>query len=247
VGLQLLIALTGNYCFFNLLTIALCVLLLDDSFFHRWLPTVLIARLTEENRAERAASVLEPVGKVVKAALAVVILMISSSEMLGTFEQGAAVPRFARQLVEWQAPFYLANSYGLFAVMTTSRTEIVVEGSNDGQTWQAYEFKYKPGDLARRLPWVAPYQPRLDWQMWFAALGTYQQNRWFVNFMVRLIQGSPEVTALLERNPFPSGPPLYVRAVAYDYHFTNFTARRATGDWWRRDRNGLYFPVVHGP
>ena len=111
-----------------------------------------------------------------RAVLAVVILMISGSEMLATFEQGAAVPGFARQLVDWQAPFYLANSYGLFAVMTTSRIEIVVEGSNDGQTWQAYEFKYKPGDLARRPPWVAPYQPRLDWQMWFAALGRYQEN-----------------------------------------------------------------------
>ena len=87
--------------------------------------------------------------------------------------------------------------------MTTSRDEIVVEGSNDGQTWQAYEFKYKPGNLARRPSWVAPYQPRLDWQMWFAALGTYQQNRWFANLMIRLLQGSPEVTALLEKNPFP--------------------------------------------
>ena len=164
--------------------------------------------------------------------------------MLVTFEQGSAVPGFARQLVDWQAPFDLVNSYGLFAVMTTSRIEIVVEGSNDGQTWQAYEFKYKPGDLARRPPWVAPYQPRLDWQMWFAALGTYQQNRWFANFMIRLLQGTPEVTALLENNPFPNGPPRYVRAVAYDYHFTDFTTRRATGDWWRRERKGLYFPEV---
>ena len=154
------------------------------------------------------------------------------------------MPGFARQLVDWQAPFDLVNSYGLFAVMTTSRTEIVVEGSNDGQTWQAYEFKYKPGDLARRPPWVAPYQPRLDWQMWFAALGSYQENPWFANFMIRLMQGTPEVTALLEKNPFPNGPPLYIRAVAYDYQFTDFTARRATGDWWRRERKGLYFPEV---
>jgi hypothetical protein len=245
VGFQLLIALTGNYCFFNLLTIFLCVLLLDDSFFSRWLPTWLVDRLAEgTGAAERPAASLAPLGKVMRAMLAVVILMISGSEMLVTFGKGSAVPGFARQLVEWQAPFDLANSYGLFAVMTASRIDIVVEGSNDGQTWQAYEFRYKPGDLARRPPWVAPYQPRLDWQMWFAALGTYQQNRWFANFMIRLMQGAAGVTALLEKNPFPNGPPLYVRAVAYDYHFTDFTARRATGEWWQRERKGLYFPEV---
>ena len=154
------------------------------------------------------------------------------------------MPSFARQLVSWQAPFDLANTYGLFAVMTTSRIEIVVEGSNDGQTWRAYEFKYKPGNVARRPPWVAPYQPRLDWQMWFAALGNYQENPWFSNFMIRILQGTPEVTALLASNPFPNGPPRYVRAVAYDYHFSDFSARQATGDWWRRERKGLYFPEV---
>jgi len=244
VGFQFLIALTGNYCFFNLLTIFLCVLLLDDSFFCRWLPKRLIDRLTERTGAERHASLAAPAGKVIRAVLAVLILMVSSSEMLVTFEHGDAVPGFASQLVDWQAPFDLVNTYGLFAVMTTSRTEIVVEGSNDGQTWQGYEFKYKPGDCARRPPWVAPYQPRLDWQMWFAALGTYPENPWFRNFMIRLLQGTPEVTELLASNPFPNGPPRYVRAVAYDYHFTDFTVRRATGDWWQRGRKGLYFPEV---
>lgn len=244
LGFQLLIVLTGNYCFFNLLTIVLCVLLFDDSFFSRWLPTGLIVGLTEGKRADRAASTLASAGKVMRAALAVVILMISGSEMLMNFRQRDAVPSFARQLVDWQAPFQLVNSYGLFAVMTTSRVEIVVEGSNDGQNWQAYEFKYKPGDSAHRPPWVAPYQPRLDWQMWFAALGDYQENRWFSNFMIRLMQGAPEVIALLGNNPFPNGPPLHIRAVAYDYQFTEFNTRRATGDWWRRERKELYFPEV---
>jgi len=244
VGFQLLIALTGNYCFFNLLTIILCVLLLDDSFFSRWLPKRLVNRLAKDSSAGRCASVVLPVGKVVRAVLALLILAISGSEMLETFKQGDAVPNFARQLVSWQAPFYLANTYGLFAVMTTSRIEIAVEGSNDGQTWQAYDFKYKPGNVARRPPWVAPYQPRLDWQMWFAAVGTYQDNPWFSNFMIRLLQGSPEVTALLANNPFPNAAPRYVRSVAYDYHFTDFTVGQATGDWWRRERKGLYFPEV---
>jgi len=242
VGFQLLIALTGNYCFFNLLAICLCVLLLDDSFFSRCLPKRLINRLNEGADAEGHASRVALSGKVIRAVLAVLILMISGSELLATLGQRGVLPDFVRQLVRWQAPFSLANSYGLFAVMTTSRLEIVLEGSNDGLTWQPYEFKYKPGNLARRPPWVAPYQPRLDWQMWFAALGNYQQNGWFNNFMIRLMQGAPEVTSLLQKNPFPNGPPVYVRAVAYDYHFTNVSSRRATDDWWRRDHEELYFP-----
>ena len=244
VGFQLVIALTGNYCFFNLLTIFLCVLLLDDSDFSCWLPKRLVDHLTEGTGAERHASLGASAGRVMRAVLAVLILMISGSEMLVTFKQRDAVPSFARQLVRWQAPFDLANAYGLFAVMTTSRIEIVVEGSNDGQIWWAYDFKYKPGNVGRRPPWVAPYQPRLDWQMWFAALGTYQENPWFSSFMIHLLQGTPEVMGLLASNSFPNGPPRYVRAVAYDYRFTVFTARRATGDWWQRQRKGLYFPEV---
>ena len=170
--------------------------------------------------------------------------MISGSELLVTFGHDGAVPNLAHRLISWQAPFYLSNTYGLFAVMTTSRIEIVVEGSNDGQTWQPYGFKYKPGSVARRPPWVAPYQPRPDWQMWFAALGNYQENPWFSNFMLRLLQGTPEVTALLASNPFPNAPPRYIRSVAYDYHFTDFTLRRATGNWWQREQKGLYFPEV---
>jgi lipase maturation factor 1 len=242
VGFQLLIALTGNYCFFNLLTIILCVLLLDDSFLCRWLPARLVERLAEGASVQRRVDRFAQAGRLMRAALAIVILTVSASEMLEDFQQGNMVPGFARQLVEWQSPFDLANSYGLFRVMTTSRIEIVVEGSDDGQTWRAYEFKYKPGDPGRRPSWVAPYQPRLDWQMWFAALSDYDQNRWFSNFMARLLEGAPEVTRLLGKNPFPTRPPRYVRALAYDYRFTDFTTRRATGDWWRRESKGLYFP-----
>jgi hypothetical protein len=115
--------------------------------------------------------------------------------------------------------------------MTTDRREIVFEGSNDGVNWLPYEFKYKPGDVNHRPGFVAPFQPRLDWQMWFAALGNARQNPWFVNFCEPLLQGSPDVLALLAKNPFPGHPPRYVRAEFYDYHFTNFAERRAAGAW----------------
>ena len=136
------------------------------------------------------------------------------------------------------APFRTVNSYGLFAVMTTERREIIVEGSNDGVTWLPYEFKYKPGDVNRRPGFVEPFQPRLDWQMWFAALGDYRQNPWFVNFCVRLLQGSPEVLALLAKNPFPSRPPRYLRAELYEYHFTDLQEHHASGAWWKREPAG---------
>jgi lipase maturation factor 1 len=240
---QLVIAITGNYAFFNLLTIFLCVLLIDDACWQRWLPSGIANRLaTDATAPERTR--LASTGRIVRVAVAAVILVVSGSEMLMTFNQDELVPGFARQMVEWQSPYGIANSYGLFAVMTTSRLEIVVQGSDDGHTWLPYEFKYKPGELARRPPWVAPYQPRLDWQMWFAALGSYQQNRWFANLLIRLLEGSPDVIALLQTNPFPNAPPRYIRAAGYEYHFTDFGSRRATGDWWRRDLKGLYFPVA---
>jgi len=238
-----LIAVTGNYAFFNLLTIALCFLALDDALWRRVLPRRVWARIQPFEGGEPRPS-LTSAGRTLRAILTVVLLVISISGMLGTFGAGALVPGFVDEFVGVLSPYYLANSYGLFAVMTASRVEIVVEGSSDGVTWLPYEFKYKPGDLSRRPPWVAPHQPRLDWQMWFAALGTYRENRWFANLLVRLLEGTPEVTALLARNPFPSAPPRYIRASAYEYHFTNFAGRRSTGDWWRRELRGTYFPVA---
>src|SRR5207247_1673016 len=133
---------------------------------------------------------------------------------------------------------------GLFAVMTTSRPEIIIEGSDDGKDWKAYEFRYKPGDIYRKLPWVAPYQPRLDWQMWFAALSNYESNPWFSQFMIRLLEGSPEVLKLLGADPFPGKPPHFVRATFYDYHFSDAATRRMTGAIWTRQESGPYFPVV---
>lgn len=156
-------------------------------------------------------------------------------------------PRAISWLAGWTSPLHLVNSYGLFAVMTTSRPEIVVEGSEDGETWQAYEFRYKPGDLKRRPPWVAPHQPRLDWDMWFAALDDHRAVPWFERFLERLLEGSPEVLKLLDAAPFGDRPPRHVRAVRYEYAFTKPSEGRGAGQWWTRERVGAYSPVLSNP
>src|SRR5262245_31923562 len=153
IAFQLLIALTGNYTFFNLLTILLCVFLFDVK------------------RMERTSWNAWLVG--------IVLIPIGLLQLLTTFANPRNVPEPFASIDFRAETFHIVNHYGLFAVMTTSRPEIVVEGSDDGVQWKAYEFKYKPGDVYRRLPWVAPYQPRLDWQMWFAALSSFQNNPWF--------------------------------------------------------------------
>ncbi len=240
IALQLLILATGNYCFFNLLTIALCILLLDDECLRRLLPK----HIGTLFKAPQTLIASPRYRNVVVAGLATIILLVSSILMTGMFLQRRNLPMFARHVLRWTAPFRTINSYGLFRVMTTSRPEIVVEGSNDGRTWEEYTFKWKPGDLQRPLRWVTPHQPRLDWQMWFAALGSYRHNQWFLNFMVRLLQGSPEVLALLDGTPFPDSPPRYIRAVLYDYHFTDFDTKHSEGARWRRERKGLYCPIL---
>jgi lipase maturation factor 1 len=220
--LQALIFVTGNYTFFNLLTMALCLFLFDDAALAKLRPRM-------RNVHTRPAVI---------GAVALVIVMLSGLELWGMFFGGDS------SVVRVAAPFGIVNTYGLFAVMTTSRQEIVVQGSNDGDNWLDYEFKFKPGDLKKAPRWVAPYQPRLDWQMWFAALSNYQSNSWFSNFMLRLLQGSPDVLGLLAKNPFPDAPPKYIRALVFDYSFTDAAKRRATGDWWARVPRGSYFPAT---
>jgi lipase maturation factor 1 len=257
VGFQGLIFLTGNYCFFNLLTVALCLLLLDDAALKAFLPARLADSLFPGGRASSRAQASSGNGAredarrpgwrwPVQVTFPVAAIAVVTSLMQFTIMFRAPIPWPGPLLAVygWIGPFRSFNSYGLFAVMTTSRPEIIIEGSDDGLIWRAYEFKYKPGDIKRRPGFVEPHQPRLDWQMWFAALGTYRQNPWLANLCVRLLQGSPPVLALLERNPFPDAPPHYIRAVVYDYHFTDFATRHKTGAWWRRQEQGAYLPAL---
>ena len=219
IALQILILLTGNYTFFNFLAIFLAMFLFIEPKDQVALPR---PRFYTK----------------VTIALAAFVGITSGLLCLRLFD--IPWPPAGEAVMRVVAPFNVVNSYGLFAVMTTERNEIIVEGSFDGVNWKAYEFQYKPGDLRRAPPIVAPYQPRLDWQMWFAALSDYQQNRWFLNFAIRLLEGEPAVLRLLAYNPFPGTPPKYVRAQIFLYHFTGFGQK----GWWTRQYRGEYLPAV---
>jgi len=235
--LQAGILTTGNYNWFNLQTMLLCLVLFDDAALLSILPRRLSARLPSLPAVQR----LRPPAALAAGALAVLLVFCSLVEMDLRF--GGDPPTAARALDAALEPLHLVSPYGLFAVMTTRRDEIVIEGSNDGREWREYEFRYKPGDPARRPPWNIPHQPRLDWQMWFAALEGPQRSRWFWLFLERLLHGEPAVTALLARNPFPDKPPLYLRAKFYDYTYAD-AAAKARGVWWQRHLLGLYAPEV---
>jgi lipase maturation factor 1 len=237
--LQILIALTGNYCFFNLLTIALCLLLIDDA---AWLRA---KRSIPETRGTRSVvSRISPWQNGIAVTVLLATLPLNVTLIFSAFRPHAVVPRPIAALYDCVEPFRIANGYGLFRVMTKSRPEIILEGSADGSDWLPYEFKWKPGDLHQPPSWVAPHQPRLDWQMWFAALGTYRQNPWFLRLAVNLLENNPNVTGLLARNPFPKEPPRYIRATLYDYHFTSWDEHKTTGAWWKREKQGEYLPPI---
>jgi hypothetical protein len=141
-------------------------------------------------------------------------------------------------------PFRIANSYGLFAVMTPARHEIEFQGSRDGKTWIPYPFRYKPQDPYQPPRIHAPYQPRFDWNLWFASLGAWRENPWVVQTEVLLLKNDSSVLELFAGNPFPGEPPRQVRAVVWQYWFTNIAIKRKTGLWWRREFQGLYAPTL---
>lgn len=236
-SLMLAIALTGNYTFFNLLAVALSAPLLDDSQWGRVLPR-LRARL-----GDAAGRPPEPLlRRRLAAAFAVFVLPVSLAAGLARVWPPAAASAAVRGAAAAGQVFNLVNAYGLFAAMTRPRREIVIEGSADGVTWLPYEFRWKPGDPDRRPGWVQPHQPRLDWQMWFAALAPYEHNPWYLLLLKRLLEGSPPVRALFSAAPFPERPPAYIRSLFYEYRFKR--PGGPGGVWWERRLVGLYAPVV---
>jgi len=233
--LELCILLTGNYNFFNLLTMLLCLSLYDDAALRSVLPAGRrpgIAASPPPRAAIRWAT----------ATLAATVVTINASQFWRLFAAqelpgAAAAERFLR-------PLRIVNPYGVFAVMTRQRLELVLEGSRDRRSWHEYSLRYKPGPTARGLPWVFPHQPRLDWQCWFAVLGTAREHPWVGNLVYRLLRNSPPVLALFDHNPFPDNPPRYVRALLYRYSYAAPDERRRDNALWRRELLGYYLPAT---
>ncbi len=217
---QLGIAVTGNYGFFNLLSLTLCVPLLDDAVLRRAIPLRLAAGAPEPRWKRVGVTVFVPV-------MALLSALAFVREIAATLPGGGGSLDHA--LLRAVAPLRSINGYGLFRVMTTERPEIVIEGSRDGVSWKEYEFRWKPGALTRRPRFSQPHMPRLDWQMWFAALNPEGARSWLAPLTRHLLAGTPDVLALLGENPFPDRAPRYLRLAYYRYRFSTPAERARSG------------------
>ena len=234
VTFQIFLIISGNLSFLNYLTIIPFLACFDDTFFRRFLPEALV------RRAQRAAQQSQPsrINNAVAVALSVVIAWLSIPTVLNLGS--------GRQLMNYSFdPLDLVNTYGAFGTVGRERDEIIFEGTDDalitGDTkWKEYEFKAKPGDPNRRPPFIAPYQPRIDWQIWFAAMASPSEYPWTLHFVWKLLHNEEGTLSLLANNPFPNAPPHYIRARLYRYHFA------PPGDqaWWKREPIGEWLPAL---
>ena len=221
--IQLLIIATSNHNFINLLTIALCLFLLDDRAIRSLIP-----RRSNQTTPQRKGSLAAI------ALLPVIAVTIVSTSIYSAYEFVAGT----RSQTTWNAPanwvraWGLGNAYHVFPNMQTERHELVIEGSNDGINWHAYRFRYKPNDTKEKPAFIVPLHPRLDWMIWFIPPQNPFMRSWFEAFLWRLHQNSPNVTGLLAHNPFPDKGPRYVRVLSYRYRFTTPEERRQSGDIW---------------
>jgi hypothetical protein len=261
---------TANYTFLNYLVLSLGFLLLDDRLLLPLVPARYRPALTgaatsnSKNGAEQPEKAEvdtqfdaePPVHRLVPRTLsrhfsairlAISTVMLTwifyntTVEMIGIPFRSLPLPTLPIAALE---PFRVANQYGLFAVMTNGRYEIEFQGSNDGQSWTAYPFRNKPQALNEAPRIYAPYQPRFDWNLWFASLGDWRQDQIVPLTEVRLLENDKDVLALFKGNPFAQAPPRFVRAVLWQYWFTSREEKRATGNWWRRKYLGLYAPQI---
>lgn len=230
IGLQFFIWLTGNFSFLNHLTVVLSLILVGDVYlkpiFGTVAPPVAFSSIFMD---------------VFVSLVGIALLFLQIISLWNFFNKPVSI--FTR-ILRWVAPFHLANRYGIFAVMTTDRFEIVVEGSDDGVNWQEYLFYYKASELNRRPRRISPYQPRIDWQAWFLPFSSFDSEVWFQNFLYHLLIGSPKVLSLLRKNPFPNKPPKYIRSLIYLYEFTTAEEKMKTGNWWKRQLIGVYSPII---
>jgi lipase maturation factor 1 len=232
VGMQAAIILTANYGFFNYLTIALCLFILDDGHLHGLARRVGLSLRAPPARSSSRGKTL------VLSAIAAALVVVSVVPFLPLLRPPRRLARMVAPVYEVLATVRSINAYHLFAEMTLVRREAVIEGTSDGVTWIPYEFRYKPGDPKRAPAFVAPHQPRVDFQLWFLLLGGRIGARYFRTLLLRLFDAPRVVAPLFLRDPFPDSPPRYLRVAIYRYRFTDFATRRATGAWWTRDLLG---------
>jgi uncharacterized membrane protein YphA (DoxX/SURF4 family) len=235
-GFQVAITLTGNYAFFNVLTIVLCLLLLDDRHLgglRERIPRRLLPQSSGDRSLFNDAAVL----------IVVVLVVVNAFVFVEFFAPSKPEP--IDTTVNAASTFGVANSYGLFTKMTKSRHELVVQGSVDGETWRTYGFRYKPDDPDEPPPLVAPHQPRLDWQMWFASLDDGNE-RWLRRLLRGLLRDSDDVEGLFAHDPFEDSEegPRFVRVLRYEYRFTTYEERSRTGRWWNRSEPTVYMGPV---
>jgi lipase maturation factor len=230
---QLTLIVSGNLSWLNWLTIVLAFATLDNRFLS-WIP-VSVPELQPMPSVQRIAV----------SVLAVIVAVLSIAPTLNMLSPNQAMNMSFN-------PLHIVNTYGAFGSITRERYEIAIEGTADEEVdektvWREYQFKGKPGDPGRRPSQIAPYHLRLDWLMWFAAMGSAQDEPWFAGLMLKLLEGDKEVVGLLAGNPFSDRPPRWVRARMYRYTFTTPAERKATGRWWNRTPAGDYFPAVRLP
>jgi lipase maturation factor 1 len=249
------VILTANYTFLNYLVLALGILLLDDRTLRRFVPSFLhwqepapaqpenakLQEAEEKPAPKGLAGHWDALRLAVSAVMLTWVAYTTTAELLMMPQHVLRLPTYPIRALE---PFRIANQYGLFAVMTRGRYEIEFQGSNDGEHWTAYPFRYKPQTLNERPGIYAPYQPRFDWNLWFASLGDWRQNKFVPLTEEHLLENDADVLALFRANPFPSAPPKYVRAQLWQYWFTSMGEKRQTGNWWRRQLLGLYAPEI---
>jgi lipase maturation factor 1 len=243
---EIVVILTGNYAFLNYIVLALGFLLLDDvhlrqAFPKRFRPTLETGVPTETQAGAGALRRGFHIAGVAVSALLLSWVGYNTTAELVDIGGSHFLPLQPVALLD---PFRISNQYGLFAVMTRGRYEIEFQGSNDGQNWVPYPFTHKPQALNERPGIYAPYQPRFDWNLWFASLGDWQQNDIVPFTEERLLENDPAVIGLFRNNPFANTPPKQVRAVLWQYWFTSMAEKRQTGDWWKRTFLGLYAPAI---
>jgi hypothetical protein len=251
---EISIILTANYTFLNYIVLSLGFLLLDDRFLEWILPRrtrefidrkpapPAVTAAPDETVYARWLRLLAPARMTIAALCLGLVFYVATAQLVWMFIPGLPLPEAP---VRWLEPSRIANRYGLFAVMTTARLEIEFQGSRDGKTWIAYPFRYKPQDLKKAPGIYAPYQPRFDWNLWFASLGSWREFRFVIWTEERLLHSEPDVLELFAANPFAGGePPKQVRAVIYQYWFTDTKTKREQGTWWRRELLSEYAPAL---